>query len=776
MFAAPDVYADENKPQLQRGSRKISTTPAAAAAKKLAPESSTKKSELEKDNNNTSDNQANLVAEVRKFEHDRVIDILGDLKVKPEVANKILNEFNDAEKSSVAKARIVVILNAAADMDSVGVDQKVRDAVVDAVSRSNDPEGTADKKVGEAATEEFFGKDVLKLVPAEKMGRNVFTALIGISVSLNLLGANPDDPEVINAINEGAKLGVSNEQEARVVMEKAALKVLDRQGFTAAKPGESLNDRLARMVEEQKKLQAELNEKKAAEAARVKAEKAALAAKAAAKARIATTQKLGKGNVGTAALAQGAAGSTTAGRSVSAKVNVAIGGGEGNTSGAGTAKQGTGLVASQASGVGGQTRQDLASSRLAAGSGGQSLADKPSSGKQADTSPGASVPTNSPPAASQTAEVRSDFATGVSQSPQTNSATTTANPTEANSSANEGGSTPSTGKATVTGGDFLLNTPNNNSGSTPVHYDTDNPNVGVDMTYNSDNTYTGVVTVVTRDVAGSIVSVSETPVTGTWGYDSNGQPKPATQTVGETTSTSSNTNNQTSNSSSSSNSEQENTSDEDDDDNDDDDDDKESEDPPPAEEVSTEETETETTTEENKAASTTPNPMDIGGGDPGQLSINTGGRLGGQEARRQQRSLDLARFGGAAGPNPNGKGGVPTLLTPEEMSNAEKALNMRRGAGVTNPNPLNKGSVVATDRDLKEMHLRGNGGAKGPTDNATPTKPQDPNSPVGGAAPGPVPSGGTRINVVKNNKVSVKKNLSIDRRIAEDALKATFDK
>jgi len=108
------------------------------------------------------------------------------------------------------------------------------------------------------------------------------------------------------------------------------------------------------------------------------------------------------------------------------------------------------------------------------------------------------------------------------------------------------------------------------------------------------------------------------------------------------------------------------------------------------------------------------------------------------------------------------------LQTPEEKNNAERALNMATGGGLINPvNDGNGPSIAATDRDLKEMHLRGNGGAKGPTDTpATPTTPADPNSPLAGPGPitGPAPRG---VNAATQNlqvapNVQVAPNLSTE--------------
>lgn len=776
LLSTSAIQADESKPTLPRAAKKPSSTSTLTTSARKPPDPANKKAAATQADTDNPTTQAPAPAEIVQMEQAQIKSALDDLRVKPAVADKIVKDVANPATSKDARGRITEIAGAAADLDLVAASQKVRDAVVDAVSRSDDPKSTADQKVGEAAIDQVFGKEVSKLVPAGKVGRGVFTTLVGISAALQNLGGNADDQEVVDTIKEGAQLGVNTPEAARVVLEKGAHKVLDKQGFTASKPGESLNDRLARAVEEQKKLQAELDAKKAVDAA-----KAAAKARATAAAQQAAKAKAGA--IGNSGIGQGAAGSTNAGRSVSSKVKVAVGGGNGTTSGAGTAKIGTGADANKSTGVGGANRMDNASSRLAAGNGGNSVAGQPTTGTEPTTQPGthngAPAATDSVPAAAVQTDARNDAAaTATIDAPVANNSTPVNQAGAASPSAESGGAAPSAGNSSVTTGDFLISSPGHQDTPGFKHYDTNNPNVGVGINYAQDGTYTGVVTVVTKDAAGNIVSITETPISGTWGYDSSGQPRPATQTMGETTDATpgQSTANNDSQQSTENNDSQQDSSDDDKDDKDDEDkdgdDDKNAEDPPPAEETASDDANTETTTEESKEASTTPNPMDIGGGDPTQLASRTGGRVGTQEARRQQRGLDLARFGGAAGPNPDGKGGVPTLLTPEEKANAERALSMRKGAGITNPNPMGKGSVVATDRDLKEMHLRGNGGAKGPSDDTPPSKPQDPRSPLGGKPPGLAPSGGTRINGARSKTATLNRQLSVDRRIAQDALQA----
>jgi len=163
--------------------------------------------------------------------------------------------------------------------------------------------------------------------------------------------------------------------------------------------------------------------------------------------------------------------------------------------------------------------------------------------------------------------------------------------------------------------------------------------------------------------------------------------------------------------------------------------------PPPAEEEGDEPAAPAETSDSQTAKDSTPNPEAADQGTGMELAEKTGGRLGGQEARNARRGLGLAASGGgAAGPtNPESTASSGVLLTPEEQKNFQRLLNMKTGGGVTNPSPLDEGSTAVTERDLRELGLRGNGGAKGPTENSGPPPPQDPGSPIAGSGPAPAP-------------------------------------
>lgn len=139
--------------------------------------------------------------------------------------------------------------------------------------------------------------------------------------------------------------------------------------------------------------------------------------------------------------------------------------------------------------------------------------------------------------------------------------------------------------------------------------------------------------------------------------------------------------------------------------------------------------------DDQPAASGTPNPEREEAGSGFGLQEATGGRLGGDAARRQQDRLDLlGRGGGAAGPEAGENPASGVLLTPEERANASRLLGVKAGGGVTTPSPLKEGGTAITERDLKDLVLRGNGGAGTPEATVFPVlqPPQSPLAPPAG--------------------------------------------
>lgn len=188
--------------------------------------------------------------------------------------------------------------------------------------------------------------------------------------------------------------------------------------------------------------------------------------------------------------------------------------------------------------------------------------------------------------------------------------------------------------------------------------------------------------------------------------------------------------------------------------------------PPPEEESGEEEAPAEESPTQETAQNSTPNPMDDGGVNPAELAIRTEGRLGGEQARSQQKALDLkAGGGGAAGPREGNS--APVLLTREEQNNFRRLYQQKKGGGVTDPSPIEDSGIAVTVRDLKELHLRGNGGAKGPVENTAPSAPpSDPHSPITGPAPVPAPGVNARVPVqIQKINVDASVQQSIDANI-----------
>lgn len=188
--------------------------------------------------------------------------------------------------------------------------------------------------------------------------------------------------------------------------------------------------------------------------------------------------------------------------------------------------------------------------------------------------------------------------------------------------------------------------------------------------------------------------------------------------------------------------------------------------PPPDEESGEEEAPAEESATQDTAQNSTPNPMDDGGVNPAELAIRTEGRLGGEQARNQQKALDLkAGGGGAAGPREGNS--APVLLTREEQNNFRRLYQQKKGGGVTDPSPIEDSGIAVTIRDLKELHLRGNGGAKGPVENTAPSAPPaDPHSPITGPAPVPAPGVNARVPVqIQKIDVDASVQQSIDANI-----------
>jgi len=600
-----------------------------------------------------TDARAVLVESVR--------DRLESIEVNPAIAQKLAEEVANPDTEETAKGKIGAIADAAADLTLVPVNDAKRAEVIDAVSRAKDPKAVADEKVGEAATEEVFGKDVAKLVPNDKRSkfRDVFKNLADIRGSLELIGGNPEDPEVVEAVEEGAKLGVTTKEEAHAIMEKAGQKVLDRQGFSPAKEGETFSQRIDRIAKQQ---QAELAAKKAAQAK-------AAAQKAAAKAAARAAAEAAKAKVGNKV---GAGAVSDVSRNV-AGVREPVRGGAGNN----TSKTPVSSVASVTGGDGGGLSAGLESrfgrnmaAENAARSKGNAGGDGRDAANQARDQAGTAGTSGSGPGNGGSGG-GSGGGEGSGSGDGFGSGSGAGN-------GGDGGNGGSGGEGGGGDGDKGSSGSGGNKDGGEGKGDSDGGTGDDGETHENDK--------IIVDVSGDGMTMN--------------------------------------------------------------------------------------TQEDVKAQSGTPNPMNEKGGNPMELSNRTGGRLGSQEAKNQRRGIGLAaNGGGAAGPSQR-EATSGTLLTPEEQANAARLIASKTGGHVSNPNPMDNGSVVATERDLKELGLRGNGGAKGPTDSTGPAVPQDPKSPLGGVPGIVAPGGGTHTNAqvpaaVDASKVKVK----VDAQVKESVKK-----
>lgn len=192
----------------------------------------------------------------------------------------------------------------------------------------------------------------------------------------------------------------------------------------------------------------------------------------------------------------------------------------------------------------------------------------------------------------------------------------------------------------------------------------------------------------------------------------------------------------------------------------DDDDDSSTETPPATTETEEAPADTAETEDDTAEASEegTPNPEARDrNGYSGRLADQTGGRVGGDEQRRQGKALDQRKNGnGTGGPNPEGNTHSGVLLTPEEQSAFAKHLGMKRGGGVTTPTE-DASSATITDRDLKDIAARrgstinpaGGIGEKGGRGLSFGRKGFTP----GAGAPAPAPKGVQVNGAVLNNAV-----------------------
>lgn len=230
-----------------------------------------------------------------------------------------------------------------------------------------------------------------------------------------------------------------------------------------------------------------------------------------------------------------------------------------------------------------------------------------------------------------------------------------------------------------------------------VHTQSADGNTSSDISYNADGTFTGTITTVTRDANGNVTSTTTQTVSGTYSEGTDGERHHTVTDASSPAPSNGNGGNQGQNGDGEGNG----------DDNGDDDKTDSGQDTPPADADAPDAPAENNDDPAEASTEGTPNPEARDrNGYTGRLADQSGGRLGGDEQRRQKGAIDQRKNGnGAGGPNPEANTSSGVLLTREEQSAFAKNLGMKRGGGVTTPTEESNTAAV-TDRDLKDIAAR----------------------------------------------------------------------
>lgn len=680
--------------------------------------------------------------------------------VGDERAAEIGKKLADPATRQRAEKNLKLVVEAAASLQLAGVDSAKADRITDSLIRT----GTTDAKeineiVGRVIIKDLTGKNPPQSDsddPDAPTALDVVKSVLDAKANLQLVGAEDDDEAAQKAIEEIVKNRVTDPEKARKIVEAAAGKILEEQGvLPPAKPGETLKDRLERAAEAQKPTKPESAKKPVKKPSQTPTTLADSFKGRLASIIGAEEGKGPKNGIGTSPsvleLVFGSKQPRTSGpkgvkngkftsgalKGVNVKgTGVGKGAGIGRTGPVGDA---TGKIVGKV----GQVSQP--------GDTGVTIAKDPDSSpiRDVNRSPnqpvnGTPVDNNTPPAPEGNGATPDNAATGNAQ---------TSGEQDLDSNPQQSGATDPAGSNmdTTTGTYTVTDAPTPGAdGTTTVGFNVSgSPGGAADgnyvTTYFPDGTY--ITERVTPDGGHELVG-------GGTGTPPNVQEGDSTNVVqgdeavfaGDDSgdSTSSTDNNGGSNNGG-----------------DDDKDDDSSTDTPPAttesEEAPADTAETNDDTAEASEEGT-PNPEARDrNGYTGRLADQTGGRVGGDEQRRQGKALDQRKNGnGAGGPNPEGNTSSGVLLTPEEQSALAKNLGMKRGGGVTTPTEESNTAAV-TERDLKDIAAR-----RGSTIN-----PAGGNSEKGGSglsfgkkgftpgagAPAPAPKGAQVNGAVLNNAV-----------------------
>jgi len=639
--------------------------------------------------------------------------------VGDEKAAEIGKKLADPATRQKTEKNLKLVMEASANLQLAGVDADKAARITDSFIRNGETDPKViNEIVGRVIIKDLTGKDVPQSATDDDADAttalDLVKTVLDAKANLELVGATDDDKAAQDAIAEIIKNRVTDPKQVRKIVEAAATTVLEEQGILPpAKPGETLQDRLARAAEEQKKPSEPKEPKKPVK----KPGKEPVSLADSFKGRLASIVGAEEG--------KGPRNNTGSSPSV---LEIVFGSKKPRTDGPKGVKDGKftsgsirgenvkGSGAGKGAGKGKAGEVGDAAGRFVGKVSQQFDTGGPLPAKDPDNSPikdptrspnqpvnGTPVDNNTPPAPEGNAAAPDNAATGNAEvSGEQNLPNTNPQQGDATDPAGSNMDT-STGTYTVT------DAPTTNAdGTTTVGFTvTGSPGGAEDgnyvTTYFSDGTY--ITERVTPDGGHELVGGGNgTPPNVQEGDSTNvvqgGEAVFAGDDSGDTTSTTDN------NGDTSGNGDGNNNNDDGDDDNDDDN----STDTPAAttesEDAPADTAETNDDTAEASQEGT-PNPEATERGSRGgRMAEATQGRVGGDEQRRQNKGLDQRKNGNGAGtPNPEGNTSSGVLFTPEEQKAFNTLIGMKRGNGVTTPTGEDT-NVAVTERDLKDIAAR----------------------------------------------------------------------
>jgi hypothetical protein len=635
--------------------------------------------------------------------------------VGDEKAAEIGKKLADPATRQKTEKNLKLVMEASANLQLAGVDADKAARITDSFIRNGETDPKViNEIVGRVIIKDLTGKDVPQSATDDDADAttalDLVKTVLDAKANLELVGATDDDKAAQDAIAEIIKNRVTDPKQVRKIVEAAATTVLEEQGILPpAKPGETLQDRLARAAEEQKKPSEPKEPKKPVK----KPGKEPVSLADSFKGRLASIVGAEEG--------KGPRNNTGSSPSV---LEIVFGSKKPRTDGPKGVKDGKftsgsirgenvkGSGAGKGAGKGKAGEVGDAAGRFVGQVSQQFDTGGPLPAKDPDNSPikdptrspnqpqdGSPVDNNTPPPAAGAADP--------SGAPATGNAEVSGEQNLPNTNPQQGDATDPAGSNmdTSTGTYTVTDAPTTNAdGTTTVGFTvTGSPGGAEDgnyvTTYFSDGTY--ITERVTSDGGHELVGGGNgTPPNVQEGDSTNvvqgDQAVFAGDDSGDTTTSTENNGDTSGNGDGSNN-------------NDDGDDDKDnsSTDTPPAT-TATEDAPADTAESNDDTAEAskegTPNPEAAERGSRGgRLAEATQGRVGGDEQRRQNKGLDQRKNGnGAGGPNPNDNSSSGALLTAQEQKAFAKNLGMKKGGGVTTPSETDRGFAI-TPRDMKDI-------------------------------------------------------------------------